>query len=166
MGSIKLSNESTMDLERGIEYYHQAHSISMAMYIYNKYNMRPNFLNDTLQFSYKDGSLESADSARKLAAAYACLGTEDAESEYFLISVYKKEFIYLYILFLFFSFKFYSVSSESYLNECLLTYQTNFGDIHEKTIQVQDDLVKLMLRTDRKEVILLGHILFSLFFIR
>ncbi|CAD5120380.1 DgyrCDS8952 [Dimorphilus gyrociliatus] len=102
MGSIKLCNDSPTDIEKGIEYYHKAHSISMTI--------------------YKDGSLESADSARKLAAAYACLGTEDAE-----------------------------ISSESYLNECLLTYQTNLGDIHEKTIQVQDDLVKLMLRTDRKE---------------
>ena len=42
-------------------------------------------------------------------------------------------------------------SAESYLNEATAVYQSNFGPNHEKTIRCQDELVRLMIRTDRQE---------------
>ena len=72
---------------------------------------------------YKSGSVELADTANALADAYAKVGNDDADT-----------------------------SAESYLNECLATYQSVYGPSHEKTIDVQDDLARLMVRTDRGEV--------------
>ena len=42
--------------------------------------------------------------------------------------------------------------SEKYLNECLVTCQTGYGPQHKKTIEVQDELARLLIRTDRQEV--------------
>ena len=43
-------------------------------------------------------------------------------------------------------------SAESYLNECLAVFQTVYGPHHQKTIEIQDELARLMIRTDRAEV--------------
>ena len=40
-------------------------------------------------------------------------------------------------------------SAESYLNECLASYQSIHGPNHEKTLKCQDELARLMIRTDR-----------------
>ena len=45
-----------------------------------------------------------------------------------------------------------SASAESYLNECLAIYQSQYGPHHKKTLDIQDDLARLMVRTDRAEV--------------
>jgi hypothetical protein len=37
--------------------------------------------------------------------------------------------------------------SEKYLNECLVTCQTGYGPQHKKTIEVQDELARLLIRT-------------------
>ena len=43
-------------------------------------------------------------------------------------------------------------SAESYLNECLAVYQVVYGPNHQKTLDIQDELARLMVRTDRAEV--------------
>ncbi len=43
-------------------------------------------------------------------------------------------------------------SAESYLNECLAVYQVVHGPNHQKTIDIQDELAKIMIRTDRQDV--------------
>lgn len=45
----------------------------------------------------------------------------------------------------------FTASAESYLNECLATYQSLHGPNHEKTIQCQDELSRLMIRTERPD---------------
>ena len=47
---------------------------------------------------------------------------------------------------------FLSASAESYLNECLAVYTVQHGPNHQKTIDIQDELAKIMIRTDRASV--------------
>ena len=49
-----------------------------------------------------------------------------------------------------------TASAESYLNECLAIYQTVYGPNDAKTLEVQDELARLMVRTDRPEVSLMS----------
>ncbi|KAK2181197.1 hypothetical protein NP493_407g05026 [Ridgeia piscesae] len=42
------------------------------------------------------------------------------------------------------------LQAESYLNECLTTYQVKCGPNSEKTLRVQDELARLMVRSDRQ----------------
>ncbi|XP_077987971.1 tetratricopeptide repeat protein 23-like [Glandiceps talaboti] len=72
--------------------------------------------------SYSGQSDEVAQTAHMLALAYAEADTEETE-----------------------------VSAERYLDESLGIYQVVHGPHHGKTIEVQDDLCKLLLRTDRTE---------------
>lgn len=72
--------------------------------------------------NYSEGTIELAETARALATAYSNTGDPDGES-----------------------------SAESYLNECLATYQSTYGPEHEKTLEVQDELARLMIRTERYE---------------
>ena len=46
----------------------------------------------------------------------------------------------------------FTASAESYLNECLAVYQVVHGPNHQKTLDIQDELARLMVRTDRAEV--------------
>ncbi|KAK3602303.1 hypothetical protein CHS0354_001738 [Potamilus streckersoni] len=71
--------------------------------------------------NYKD-SMELVDTALALAQAYSCTGKEEAES-----------------------------SAEKYLNECLATCTTVHGPEHTKTLDVQDELARLFVRTGREE---------------
>jgi len=43
-------------------------------------------------------------------------------------------------------------SAESYLNQALVTYDKLYGSGHAKTLEVKDELARLMIRTDRIEV--------------
>ena len=43
-------------------------------------------------------------------------------------------------------------SAESYLNQALSTYEGLYGSGHAKTLEVKDELARLMIRTDRVEV--------------
>ena len=47
---------------------------------------------------------------------------------------------------------FCKASAESYLNECLATYQAVHGPHHEKTLAIHDEVARLLIRTDRQEV--------------
>lgn len=71
--------------------------------------------------NYKDASVELVDTALALAKAYASTGREEAES-----------------------------SAESYLNECLSSCTTVYGPGHKKTLEVQDELARLLVRTLRE----------------
>ncbi|KAL3886029.1 hypothetical protein ACJMK2_026053 [Sinanodonta woodiana] len=71
--------------------------------------------------NYKD-SIELVDTALALAQAYSCTGKEEAES-----------------------------SAEKYLNECLATCTTVHGPEHTKTLEIQDELARLLVRTGREE---------------
>lgn len=51
-----------------------------------------------------------------------------------------------------FMLNFITVSAESYFNECLAIYKSTLGPSHAKTLRVQDELAKLMIRTDRNSV--------------
>jgi len=42
-------------------------------------------------------------------------------------------------------------SAESYLNECIATYLSLYGPNHEKTLRCQDEIARLMIRTDRSD---------------
>ena len=44
------------------------------------------------------------------------------------------------------------VSAESYLNDALVSYQSVYGPSHKQTLETQDELAKVMLKTDRKTV--------------
>ena len=46
----------------------------------------------------------------------------------------------------------FSVSAESYLNECLSSCTTVYGPSHKKTLEVQDELARLQIRTERENV--------------
>ncbi|KAH3868171.1 tetratricopeptide repeat protein 23-like [Dreissena polymorpha] len=70
---------------------------------------------------YKYASEEIVDTALALAQAYASTGREEAES-----------------------------SAESYLNECLSSCTTVFGPDHQKTLEVQDELARLLVRANRQ----------------
>lgn len=70
---------------------------------------------------YKYASEEIVDTALALAQAYASTGREEAES-----------------------------SAESYLNECLSSCTTVYGPDHQKTLEVQDELARLLIRTERE----------------
>ncbi|KAL4216790.1 TeTratriCopeptide repeat [Mactra antiquata] len=71
--------------------------------------------------NYKDASEELVDTALALAQAYATTGREEAES-----------------------------SAESYLNECLSSCTTVYGPDNKKTLEVQDELIRLLIRTERE----------------
>ncbi|XP_053390845.1 tetratricopeptide repeat protein 23-like [Mercenaria mercenaria] len=71
--------------------------------------------------NYKYASEEIVDTALALAQAYASTGREEAES-----------------------------SAESYLNECLSSCTTVYGPDHKKTLEVQDELARLLIRTERE----------------
>jgi len=43
-------------------------------------------------------------------------------------------------------------SAESYLNQALASYESLYGCGHAKTLEVKDELARLMIRTDRIEV--------------
>ncbi|CAH1790174.1 unnamed protein product [Owenia fusiformis] len=70
----------------------------------------------------KADSIATAETARALASAYSKTGDADGET-----------------------------SAESYLNECLVTYQRVHGPYHQTTLDIQDDLARLMVRTGRQE---------------
>lgn len=72
--------------------------------------------------NYREGSTKMVDTGLALAQAYIATGKEEAEN-----------------------------LSEKYLNECLVTCQTGYGPQHKKTIEVQDELARLLIRTDRQE---------------
>ena len=55
------------------------------------------------------------------------------------------------------------VSAESYINDALATYQSVHGPEHQKTLELQDDLAKIMIRTERHSVCMLGHRTISCF---
>ncbi|ELT89607.1 hypothetical protein CAPTEDRAFT_190411 [Capitella teleta] len=71
---------------------------------------------------YKDNSPEVAETAKCLALAYSNVKDETAET-----------------------------SAESYLNDALMIYQASHGPHHMKTIEIQDELARLMIRTERQE---------------
>ncbi|XP_064646787.1 tetratricopeptide repeat protein 23-like [Lineus longissimus] len=71
---------------------------------------------------YKEGAVEVAETAMVLAAAYAQTGDPAGEA-----------------------------SAESYMNEALITYQVAYGPNHAKTVEAEDELAKLMVRTDRQQ---------------
>ncbi|ESO90959.1 hypothetical protein LOTGIDRAFT_233473 [Lottia gigantea] len=71
---------------------------------------------------YKDGSMELVDTALSLAQAYANTGRDEAED-----------------------------SAKSYLEECLVNCTTVYGPHHAKTLEVQDELARLLIRTDRHD---------------
>lgn len=100
-GRMEQSKGKHADHETAIEYYLQAHTIATA--------------------NYPASSVQVAETAQALAAAYSNVGHEDAET-----------------------------SAESYLNECLITYQGKYGPNSEKTLRVQDELARLMVRSDRQ----------------
>lgn len=70
--------------------------------------------------NYKEGNPELVDTALAVAQAYANTGDEDAEG-----------------------------SAETYLNECLSGCLSVHGPHHKKTLEVQDELCRLYIRTDR-----------------
>ncbi len=104
MGRIEQSMGDHANHEQAIEHFLQAHSIAA-----NKYR----------QPSVEH--VEVAETAYCLAAAYATVGGDEAET-----------------------------SAESYLNDCLTIYQGVFGDQHEKSIQIKNEIARLMIRTDRQ----------------
>ena len=67
-----------------------------------------------------EGTSMVADTARALATAYSNVGASEAE-----------------------------ISAESYLNEALIIYQKVHGPHHIKTLEVQEELARLMIRTSR-----------------
>ncbi|KAK3094663.1 hypothetical protein FSP39_004664 [Pinctada imbricata] len=71
---------------------------------------------------YREGHPDLVDTALALAQAYSSTGSEDGES-----------------------------AAEKYLNECLASCQTLHGPHHPKTLQVQDELARLYIRTDRSQ---------------
>ncbi|KAL5020176.1 hypothetical protein ScPMuIL_003068 [Solemya velum] len=73
---------------------------------------------------YKEGNVALVDTALALARAYINTGQEEAES-----------------------------SAESYLEDCLRTCTTlpNMGPLHPKTLEVKDELAKLLIRTEDYE---------------
>ncbi|XP_013406257.1 tetratricopeptide repeat protein 23-like [Lingula anatina] len=72
--------------------------------------------------NYSEGTPELAETAKALAMAYSNTGDPDAET-----------------------------SAESYLNESLAAYQSMYGPEHVQTLAVQDDLARLMIRTERED---------------
>ncbi|XP_052785685.1 tetratricopeptide repeat protein 23-like [Mya arenaria] len=70
---------------------------------------------------YKYASEEIVDTALALAQAYSTTGREEAES-----------------------------SAESYLNECLGSCTAVYGPDHKKTLEVHDELARLLVRSDRQ----------------
>lgn len=72
--------------------------------------------------NYREGSTQMVDTGLALAKAYMATGKDEAEN-----------------------------LSEKYLNECLVTCQTAYGPQHKKTIEIQDELARLLIRTDRQE---------------
>ncbi|CAC5423678.1 unnamed protein product [Mytilus coruscus] len=72
--------------------------------------------------NYREGSTKMVDTGLALAQAYISTGKEEAED-----------------------------LAEKYLNECLVTCQTGYGPQHKKTIEIQDELARLLIRTDRQE---------------
>ncbi|XP_025082042.1 tetratricopeptide repeat protein 23-like [Pomacea canaliculata] len=77
---------------------------------------------DIATVNYKQGSKETVDTALALAQAYANTGREEAEG-----------------------------SAESYLNECLAVCTTVHGPHHPRSLVVQDELARLLIRTNRHE---------------
>lgn len=77
---------------------------------------------DVATANYKQGSRETVDTALALAQAYANTGREEAEG-----------------------------SAESYLNECFVSCTTINGPTHPRSLMVQDELARLLIRTDRHE---------------
>lgn len=43
-------------------------------------------------------------------------------------------------------------SAESYFNQALSTYESLYGSSHEKSLEITDELSRLMIRTDRVQV--------------
>ncbi|XP_070178706.1 tetratricopeptide repeat protein 23-like isoform X4 [Littorina saxatilis] len=77
---------------------------------------------DVATANYRQGSQETVDTALALAQAYANTGREEAEG-----------------------------SAESYLNECLANCTAIHGPHHPRSLMVQDELARLLIRTDRHE---------------
>ncbi|XP_067653801.1 tetratricopeptide repeat protein 23-like isoform X1 [Haliotis asinina] len=72
--------------------------------------------------NHKTGSVELVDTALALAQAYASTGREEAEA-----------------------------SAESYLNECQANCTAVHGPHHTKTLEVNDEIARLLIRTDRQD---------------
>ncbi|XP_021367648.1 tetratricopeptide repeat protein 23-like [Mizuhopecten yessoensis] len=72
--------------------------------------------------NYHDDNLVTMDTALSLARAYSQTGREEAEGV-----------------------------AEKYLNECLAICQTCHGSNHKKTVEVMDELARLLIRVDRQE---------------
>lgn len=72
--------------------------------------------------SFSEDGVETAETAYALALAYTNVQDDDAEH-----------------------------SAESYLNQALSTYEGLYGSGHAKTLEVKDELARLMIRTDRVE---------------
>ncbi|KAL8559959.1 hypothetical protein ACOMHN_041430 [Nucella lapillus] len=77
---------------------------------------------DVASANYKEGSQQTVDTALALAQAYASTGKDEAEG-----------------------------SAESYLNECLANCTALRGPHHASSLMVQDELARLLIRTDRHE---------------
>ena len=60
----------------------------------------------------------------------------------------------------------FTVSAESYLNECLSSCTTVYGPSHKKTLEVQDELARLQIRTQRENVSFLCFLLLFVFYIQ
>ncbi|XP_041364626.1 tetratricopeptide repeat protein 23-like [Gigantopelta aegis] len=71
---------------------------------------------------HREGSVKLVETALALARAYASTGREEAEG-----------------------------SAESYLNECLGNCTAVYGPHHAKTLEVNDELARLLIRTNRYE---------------
>lgn len=57
-------------------------------------------------------------------------------------------------------------SAESYLNQALATYESLYGTRHAKTLEVKDELARLMIRTERIEVgVLCLHVTLNLYLV-
>ncbi|XP_067941631.1 myosin heavy chain, cardiac muscle isoform-like [Watersipora subatra] len=74
--------------------------------------------------NYSEGTEELAETGYQLALAYARAASVEGDAE---------------------------TSAESYLNESLATYQSIHGPNHEKTLKCQDELARLMIRTERAD---------------
>ncbi|XP_069101755.1 tetratricopeptide repeat protein 23-like [Argopecten irradians] len=72
--------------------------------------------------NYREDNLVTMDTALSLARAYSQTGREEAEGV-----------------------------AEKYLNECLAICQTCHGSNHKKTLEVMDELSRLLIRVDRQE---------------
>ncbi|KAK6184804.1 hypothetical protein SNE40_007188 [Patella caerulea] len=101
-GRLEQSKGRHANHDKAIEQFLQAHSIASS--------------------HYKDGSMQSVDTALSLAQAYANTGQDEAED-----------------------------SAKSYLNECVANCTIVYGPHHAKTLEVQDELARLLIRTDNQE---------------